>query len=299
LANTVKEQFLRELSVRYGRPARITESQSLFDVGTGGLRFYVRYSRKHDRNSTFYGLRKIDLQLLEGRPALLCFLWNDQVEPLLIPFSHLEEVFQSVEPARDGQYKVQIYDRDQISELYIANAGRFNVNSYYGWGAAEALAETGTSTVPELSHSQVQTLIGALGASKGYDVWIPASDRLKMDWTLATRFECAGILPFPVMQIREIAQEIDVIWTVHGGPPKAFFEVEHSTPVYSALLRFNDVHILEPRLGARYSVVSNEDRRSLFVRQLNRPTFRASGLSEACTFLDYRNVYLWHKRIVS
>ena len=299
MANTVKEQFLRELTARYGRLERVTQSQSLFDAAHAELRFYVRYSKRHDRHSTFYGLRRIDLQLLEGRPSLLCFLWNDQIDPLLIPFSQFEEVFRSVEPAQDGQYKVQIYDRDQITEVYIASAGRFNVDSYYGWATADDLAEVGESRVPELSHSQVQTLIGALGASKGYEVWIPASDRLKMDWSVTTHFDCAGTLPLPMIQIREIVQEIDVIWAVRGGLPKAFFEVEHSTPVYSALLRFNDVHVLDPRLGARYSIVSNEDRRSLFVRQLNRPTFRASGLNETCTFLDYRNVYLWHKRIVS
>lgn len=299
MANATKEKFLSDLATRYGRLQRVTESQSLFDTAAGDLRFYVRYSKKHNRNSTFYGLRKIDLHLLEGRPSLLCFLWNDQVEPLLIPFSQFEEVFQSVEPAQDGQYKVQVYDRDAITELYVANAGKFNVDSYYGWAAVEALVEAGGSTVPEMSHSQVQTLIGALGASKGYDVWIPANDRLRMDWSIAAHFDCAGTPPLSMMQIREVVQEIDVIWTAKGGTPSAFFEVEHSTPIYSALLRFNDVHILDPHLGARFSIVSNEDRRSLFVRQLNRPTFRASGLRETCNFLDYRNVYLWHKRIVS
>jgi hypothetical protein len=298
LANATKERFLGELSARYGRLQRVTSSQSLFDVADGHLRVYVRYSKKHGRNDAFYGLRKIDLQLLEGRPSLLCFLWSDQEDPVLIPFSEFEEVFRSVEPAQDGQYKVQMYERDQIVELCIANAGRFNVESYRGWRAVEGILELGASSVPELSHSQVQTLIGSLGARKGYEVWIPTTDRLRMDWSITNRFACAGTLPFATMQIREIVQEIDVIWTERGGVPKAFFEVEHSTPIYSALLRFNDVHILEPRLGARFSIVSNEDRRSLFVRQLNRPTFRASGLNEACSFLEYRNVFLWHKRIV-
>jgi hypothetical protein len=100
-----------------------------------------------------------------------------------------------------------------------------------------------------------------------------------------------------MMQVRQIAEEIDVIWAERGGMPKAFFEVEHSTPIYSALLRFNDVHLLQPRLNARFSIVSNEDRRSLFVRQLNRPTFVASGLKETCNFLEYRNVYLWYRRL--
>jgi hypothetical protein len=97
-----------------------------------------------------------------------------------------------------------------------------------------------------------------------------------------------------------IIQEIDVIWVARGSSvPAAFFEVEHSTPIYSALLRFNDVHLTAPRLGARYSVVANDARHSLFVRQLARPTFAASGLRDHCTFLEYADVFAWHRRISS
>jgi hypothetical protein len=75
------------------------------------------------------------------------------------------------------------------------------------------------------------------------------------------------------------------------------FEVEHSTPIYSGLLRFNDVHLVAPLLRPRFSVVANDARRDLFVRQLNRPTFRLSGLRELCTFLDYKDVFGWYTRV--
>ena len=39
-------------------------------------------------------------------------------------------------------------------------------------------------------------------------------------------------------------RNIDVIWFRRGaGHPVRFFEIEHSTSVYSGLLRFNDVMI--------------------------------------------------------
>jgi len=300
LASIIKSEFLEKLTARYGQCRRINGSQSLFDVSDGQLRVYVRYSKRHARDSTFYGLRAIDLGLLEGHPSVLCFLWDDQSVPLLIPFSEFEDLFRTVSPASDGQYKIQIYTREEATELYLASAGRFNVESYYGWDAADMLCKRKESDMPVLSHSQVQTLIGSLGARKGYAVWIPANDRSKMDWTLASPFDCARTPPLGVMEIREVVQEIDVIWMDKGASKaRAFFEVEHSTPIYSALLRFNDVLILSPQSDARYSIVSNEDRRSLFVRQLNRPTFCASGLDNACSFLEYRNVFLWHKRVTS
>ena len=64
-------------------------------MGDGLARIYVRYSKIHPGDRTFYGLREEDLQRLEGHPSVLCFLWDGQVEPLLIPFLEFEDVFQA------------------------------------------------------------------------------------------------------------------------------------------------------------------------------------------------------------
>jgi hypothetical protein len=88
------------------------------------------------------------------------------------------------------------------------------------------------------------------------------------------------------------------MWIERGaGRLNALFEVEHSTPVYSGLLRFNDVLLVSPQLGARFTVVSNDKRRSLFIRQLRRPTFKFSRLNEYCTFMEYGGVYNWYLRL--
>jgi hypothetical protein len=95
-----------------------------------------------------------------------------------------------------------------------------------------------------------------------------------------------------------IINEIDVLWLNRGASDiKAAFEVEHSTPIYSGLLRFNDFHLELSNKKTRFSIVSNESRRELFLRQINRPTFKMSGLGEFCNFLDYSDVYSWHNRI--
>jgi hypothetical protein len=226
-------------------------------------------------------------------------LWDGQIEPLLIPFSEYEDVFQSSSPARDGQYKTQIYLQDEGTELYIARAGRFNVEGYFGWSELETLIDSARfQAMPELSHSQIQTLLGGIGAIKGYDIWIPPTDRGRLDWSATDRFECRDVLPHGFDPIEGILREVDVIWIHRGSSQiRSLFEVEHSTPVYSGLLRFNDIHLLAPSLHPRFSIVANDTRRSLFVRQLRRPTFQASGLSELCTFLEYANVLGWHKRV--
>lgn len=299
MANEAKSKFLEACTSRLGRLSKVGSSQSLYEVGDNVARIYVRYSKTHSRGQTFYGLRKDDLQQLEGHLSIICFLWNNQTEPLFLPYSDYEDVFKTISTANDGQYKVQVYIREEGNELYIANAGRFNVESCFGWKHLTALVETAKLTdVPDLSHTQVQTLIGSIGLSKGFGIWIPRNDRGKLDWSLTEPFECISTLPYQFDSIKNILSEIDILWVDRGaGDLRALFEVEHSTPIYSGLLRFNDVHLTKAHLSATYNIVSNDERRNLFASQLARPTFRASGLDRCCTFMSYFNVLAWHKRM--
>jgi hypothetical protein len=298
MANLVRSTVIYEITKRYGILKKLPNSESLFDVDDGKARLYMRYSRRHPRSSTFYGLRKVDLNALEGRCGILCFLWDDQPEPLFVPYSEFEAVFAELTPANDGQYKVQVYEPGKGTELYIANAGRFNVESYIGWSVLESLVKAPKVIIPELSHAQVQTLLAGIGIAKGFDVWIPIIDRIKLDWNLTLSFECAKSLPPSLTPIMAVVEEVDVVWMERGGNrPAALFEVEHTTPIYSGLLRLNDVHLLLPNANMRLGIVSNDNRRSIFVRQLTRPTFKASGLADVCTFLEYANVFGWHMKM--
>ncbi len=299
MPNPVKVAFVNELTKRYGPFRKLETSQSLYELHDSQVRLYLRYSKVHPKGQTFYGLREEDLRQLEGRASVICLLWDGQREPLLIPFSNYEDVFQIVRPARDGQYKAQVYlQRDGI-ELYLAQAGRFNVEGNVGWAELDNLTKRGDLRAPmDLSHCQVQTLLGAIGATKGYDICIPSYDRAKLDWSLADQFDCRPVPPYGYQTVDHIIKEVDVIWLGKGSSDlKALFEVEHSTTIYSGLLRFNDVHLVAPQLRPTFSIVANDVRRNLFVKQLNRPTFRMNGLDEICTFLDYINVFEWYSRL--
>ena len=298
MSNTVRERFLYYLAARFPALRKMAGSQSLYDLGNG-CRIYIRYSKVHGLRRTFYGLRKSDLRELEGQRSIICFLWDGQAEPLLVPYGDFEDVFAEFSPADDGQYKAQIYLAADSTELYLPGAGRFNVESYFGWSEYVVQSSPEAATIcSQLTHSQVQTLLSVIGTSKGHDIWIPTSDRGKvfMPWGANVVFH--SILPPVASPVEEIVSEVDVIWLRRGsGEIVSLFEVEHSTPVYSGLLRFNDFHIVAPTMHSRFSIVSNDLRRSLFARQVNRPTFRASGLAERCTFLEYVNVYEWWRRL--
>jgi hypothetical protein len=278
---------------------KLDRSLSLYESPEGKLRIYIRYSKLHGESRTFYGLRRGDLQRLEGHPSVICFLWDGQREPLLVPYSEFEDVFRELQPAADGQYKCQVILSQKGAELYIARAGRFDAEGHLGWAAVDSQMKGRRGLhVPDLSHAQVQSILGAIGNSKGFDVWIPLQDRGSIDPVFAQDFSCRSSLPEGCGRVSSTLEEVDVIWIKRGtNRLSGLFEVEHTTTVYSALLRFNDLQLAYPDTQARFSVVAKDSRRSLFVRQLNRPTFQASGLNELCTFHDYDNVFLWHSRL--
>ena len=129
MPNIVKRNFLLELGKRFGNKRKLDGSLSLYELGEGAARVYIRYSKVHTKGTAFYGLRADDLRRLEGHDSWICFLWDTQTEPLLVPFDDFEDVFQEITPASDGQYKVQIYVKEGEHELYLPSVGRFNIES--------------------------------------------------------------------------------------------------------------------------------------------------------------------------
>ena len=300
MPNLAKRAFLVGALERLGRLHKLPGSQSMYELTNGSGVIYVRYSRLHPRGRTFYGLRKEDVRFLEGRRASIAFLWDGQDVPLLVPFAEFEDVFRTTPPAADGQYKAQVYLQSGIAQLYIARAGRFNVDAHLGWHNCDLLQDGASKAevLPDLSHSQVQTLIADIGTAKGFAVWVPLADRDKLDWSMTSPLNAANALPPALKDIHEILAEVDVLWLKRGSLElRSLFEVEHSTTIYSGLLRFNDVLLAAASVKPAFSIVADDERRNQFLRQVNRLTFRASGLSEICTFMNYANVYAWHGRI--
>lgn len=298
MANTHKAALLEQIAERFGGLEKLSASQSLYSVVGDAVRIYIRYSKLHDRKRTFFGLREVDLRRLEGHNSFLCFLADTDIPPLFVPYADFEEIFREAHTASDGQYKVQLLSGHDGLELYVARCGRFNVEAYAGFETIDRAVSTGKTKPPvSLSHAGVQTLLAAVGNLKGYDVWVPAQDVCRLEWSLAKPFKLRQSIPQGYSLVESILSEIDVVWVTKSRDAiQALFEVEHTTTIYSGLLRFNDILLSNPRLS-RFSIVSNESRRSLFSKQLFRPTFQRSGLAEVTSFLEYSNVYDWHSRL--
>ncbi len=117
------------------------------------------------------------------------------------------------------------------------------------------------------------------------------SDRIALDYAILTNEKMRSQLPFYNNEVLDIICEIDVIW-LENTKPVSFFEVEHSTPIYSGLLRFNDVFLTVAETN-NFNIVAESERETKFVKEIQRPTFRQNKLNEKVAFLNYENVYRW------
>jgi hypothetical protein len=139
-------------------------------------------------------------------------------------------------------------------------------------------------------HIKMQWLLINIGILEGHDVWVAVSDRGKAYQNKQLGELCLADLPhFAGPNVLEVAQYIDVIWfKAKTASPLKFFEIEHSTSIYSGLLRINDIMIDYPVPEA--VIVAAENRRSGFEKQIERRTFNYSGLAEVCRFMTYEEV---------
>ncbi|WP_147329525.1 hypothetical protein [Paraburkholderia sp. DHOC27] len=86
-------------------------------------------------------------------------------------------------------------------------------------------------------------------------------------------------------------KQIDVLWLPKRSIVRAF-EVEHTTSVYSGLLRMADLVALQPNIHIRLHIVAPAEKREKVLQEIRRPVFsllEGRALSEMCTYLSYDN----------
>ncbi|MCH7547038.1 MAG: hypothetical protein IID30_11625 [Planctomycetes bacterium] len=142
-----------------------------------------------------------------------------------------------------------------------------------------------------LTHTEIQWRLLDLGSKMGLNVWAPKVDRGKThnDTEIADTPRLLKDLPaqFDPVTNQTIAN-IDVLW-LSGNAIVAAFEVEHTTSIYSGLLRMADLITMQPNLDIKLYLVAPDERFSKFKREVPRATF--AGLSKplhtVCSFLPY------------
>jgi len=141
---------------------------------------------------------------------------------------------------------------------------------------------------------QIQALIARIGTLMGYSIWLPKADRGRVlkAWK-AEPGELLDNLPLGYdSTTMKTVEQIDVIWLRKRSIVRAF-EVEHTTSVYSGLLRMADLVALQPDINIKLHIVAPAEKRDKVIQEIRRPVFsllEGRALSEMCTYLSYDNI---------
>jgi len=144
------------------------------------------------------------------------------------------------------------------------------------------------------THTEIQWTLLKLGADMGLDVWVARNDRNREfnGQALATLPRVKDELPLQFDDATNRTIEmIDVLW-LSGNAIEAAFEIEHSTQVYSGILRMADLIAMQPNINIPLYIIAPDERRDLVMRQVNRPTFLrlSPPLNETCRFISYSSL---------
>jgi hypothetical protein len=206
--------------------------------------------------------------------------------PILETVSDAETVLNALEIASDDPTYRAVDPRQIAPRLYESKAGSVTIPESES-PDPEALAELDDD--PFITHEEIQWLLLQTGAAMGLDVWVARNDR-------GRAFEGQAFAHTPRL-LAELPRQfdpatqrtielIDVLW-LRGGAILAAFEVEHTSAVYSGLLRMGDLVAMQPNLHLKLYIVAPDERREKVYSEINRPIFAHLRLNERCHYLPY------------
>ena len=130
-----------------------------------------------------------------------------------------------------------------------------------------------------------------LGSDLGLVIWVARND-------MSREHHGANFQDIPHMRkglprqfddaTNKTIELIDVLW-LESDAIIAAFEVEHTTAIYSRLLRMSDLVSMQPNIKLDLFMVAPDDRREKVNYEINRPTFARlkPPLPKICRFIPY------------
>lgn len=154
----------------------------------------------------------------------------------------------------------------------------------------------GTISTSEVRQShKVQALLALIGTKMGFRVWLPRGDRSRVAPEIPddASSDLIEILPLNYDDATlQTIEQIDVLW-LRGRTIVRAFEVEHTTAIYSGLLRMADLLALAPNLNIPLHIVAPRERTERVLREIRRPIFSLlefGPLADRCTLIPYDEI---------
>ncbi|MCY3749020.1 MAG: EVE domain-containing protein [Chloroflexi bacterium] len=163
-------------------------------------------------------------------------------------------------------------------------------------GDAPSDSKVESPSAPEVRESiRVQAKVAQIGAAMGFHIWVPRNDKVKVlgevPETAHEKFLDSLPLNYDDTTLRTVEQ-IDVIW-LKGRSMARAFEIEHTTAIYSGLLRMADLLALQPNMDIRLHIVAPTDKRERVLREIRRPVFsllERGPLYDQCSYMSYESI---------
>lgn len=128
------------------------------------------------------------------------------------------------------------------------------------------------------THSEVQFWLLTLGRALGFATWVAVNDRGRLYNGVALSEGCLSELPRALAEApgADTIKLIDVLWLDRASQAVvAAFEVEHTTSIYSGIVRLLDLAHGAPASATRgLFLVAPDDREQQVRAQLARPAFQ-------------------------
>jgi hypothetical protein len=208
--------------------------------------------------------------------------WTGKVRGSLVRLDDQDGRFlaeQLSAQARRGEaYPISEQDARKLATHTVNRPDKVVTVSVPDDSGAIEMAQVGLD-VESRESIRIQALIATIGARMGMSIWIPRADRggVLKEWknegnNLLERLP----LNYDDTTLRTIEQ-IDVLW-LRGRSIIRAFEVEHSTSVYSGILRMADLLALQPNMDIKLHIVAPEAKRDKVFQEIRRPVFSRNCL---------------------
>jgi len=164
------------------------------------------------------------------------------------------------------------------------------------WGLLDAKdklpPDLGQKPKPESDHTYYQGLLVELGNFRKQQTFVPRQDRGKsfLGKPLGSLATVHEVYPFSYPEIVGRAATVDVIWFNQRKFPSEFIEVENTTDMHGALLKFVTFDVF----WSTFRVVAPAPRKREFESKLAHPAFQS--VAKRTKFTSYEVVTEMHTK---
>lgn len=235
----------------------------------------LSFTKKHDKtSSTWTGFLRNSLRKLSKQDG-------EFLEKILLVQSQDE---------RANTYDLGEEDQQKLRFLKIRTQDNIEVDVTVPIDSGQS-DEPVTQDANWKESKKIQALIAETGERMGLRVWIPKNDRSRvLEHWKPQEGTLLDNLPLNYNETtNRTIEQIDVIWLRNRSIIRAF-EVEHTTSIYSGLLRMADLMALQPNLNIHAHIVAPLERKNKVFEEIKRPVLsllEKGPLSRSCTFISY------------